>query len=285
MKWNEAAWARQGATPAPVKRRRPWLLLVAALAGVAVAVIFMLATPPRASESETASAKQKSSAGVRVKNKSRNKSDAQAKNPATNKAAASLPRPKVSRERIEKRENIPAPPPVEELNAALTNATKKTVKVPFRNRSEQLIALALPSSPGAPVPPLPPVTDESLAKHLEKDLNHVIKAEEGDSEELLEKKVTVLSAKDEFRELREREGWSFTEYIQALRDKANEDSAFLAEAHKLCDELYHDKTISDVEYVKYRDEVNEKLRERGLPEIGNEEEKPADSNGKQTGEK
>ncbi len=272
MAWSKPEWnAPMGDQPtrSPISKKRNSRLVImrAGLVFVLGALAaWLMITAPQEVESVPEPPKA-------VKTKSALKPAAKAKPvPTSAKVSSSLPRPKVSGDRIEGRENIPTPPPIEELNAALTNMVKKKVKVPFRNRSEQLIALALPSSPGAPVPPLPPVTEESLAGHLEKDLGHVIEAEEGDSEEILERKETVLAAKDEFRALREREGWSFTEYVQALRDQANEDSAFLASAHRLCDEVYHDKAVSDGEYIKFRDEVNGKLRERGLPEIGKEEE-------------
>jgi DNA repair protein RadA/Sms len=84
---------------------------------------------------------------------------------------------------------------------------------------------------------------------------------------ILEKKLVVAEAKEEFRELREKEGFTITEYLNALRDQANQDADFLAEAHKMSNELYHDQTVSDEDYIKYRNQINEKLRERGLPEI------------------
>lgn len=185
----------------------------------------------------------------------------------------SLPVPKISKERIEQREAIPAPQPLEEMQAALTNKPPKK-KVAFSNGAEQLIAMATPSQPGAYVPPLPDITNESVARDVEKALKNTIKAEEGDDIALLEKKVVVAEAKEEFRELRDKEGWGFAEYVNALRDQANADAEFLAEAHKVVEEIYHDKTIPDEDYVKYRDQVNEKLRERGLPEIDTEEEQP-----------
>lgn len=181
-----------------------------------------------------------------------------------------LPMPELSGVRIERREDIPAPQPLEEMNAAATNQVAQK-KIPFKNGMEQLIALAMPTEPGSPVPPLPPITDESVAAHVESGLGNIIKAEEGDSPELLEKKIAVASAKDEFRNLRDTEGWGFVEYINALRDKANLDSQFLSEAHRICDELYHDSNVSDDAYISYRDQINEKLRERGLPEIETEE--------------
>lgn len=184
-----------------------------------------------------------------------------------------LPLPKPSGRRIETREAVAEPQPLEEMANALTNGTKAAKKknyVPFKNGAEQLIALATPSSPGEPVPPLPMITDEGLAKDVEAAMDHVISAHEQDTEQTLEKKIVVSDAKEEFRELREKEGWTFSQYLNALRDKANLDYEFLSEAHRLCKELYHDATVPDEDYIKYRDQVNEKLRERGLPEIDGE---------------
>ena len=174
--------------------------------------------------------------------------------------------PKPSGEYIEKRDEVAAPQPLEELQAAMTN-TPPTRKVAFRNGAEQLIALATPSEPGGRVPPLPQITDEGVARELKEAMGHVIQAEEGDTEAVLEKKLVVAGAKEQFRELRDRDGYTFTEYLNALRDQANLDADFLAEAHRMSEEIYHDAAVSDEDYVKYRDQINEKLRERGLPEI------------------
>ena len=194
-------------------------------------------------------------------------------NPAPPKVEADhepLPMPKLSGQRIETREAIPAPQSLEELKEEAEKQAKKK-RYPFTNGVEQLIALATPPFPGATVPPLPPITDESVAESLKEAMSHVIVAEEGDSESVLDKKIVVASAKMEFEELREKEGYGFTEYVNALRDKANADAAFMAEANKVADELYHDAGISDEDYVHYREEINQKLRERGLPEIEKEE--------------
>lgn len=193
-------------------------------------------------------------------------------NPAPPKVEADhepLPMPKLSGQRIETREAIPAPQSLEEMTEEAKKQAKK--KYPFTNGVEQLIALATPPFPGAKVPPLPPITDEAVAKSLKEAMEHTIVAEEGDSEAVLDKKIVVASAKMEFEELREKEGYGFTEYVNALRDKANADAAFMAEVHKVADELYHDAGISDEDYVHYREELNQKLRERGLPEIEKEE--------------
>lgn len=177
-------------------------------------------------------------------------------------------KPKNSGRQIEKRTRIPAPQPLEELQEALTNKLSKgRQKTIFSNGAEQLIALATPSRPGETVPPLPMITDEGLAKDLEKAMKHIIQAEADDSEEVLEKKVLVSQAKEEFLELRDKEGYTFAEYLNALRDKANQDADILAEAHKISSELYHDPNVSDEDYIKYRNQINEQLKDRGLPEI------------------
>lgn len=178
----------------------------------------------------------------------------------------SLALPKPSGRYIEKRDEVAAPQSLEELQAAVTNAPAEK-KAAFKNGAEQLIALATPSEPGGRVPPLPPITNESVARELKEAMEHVIEAEDDDSEATLEKKVVVATAKNEFRELRDSEGYTFAEYLNALRDQANLNADFLAEAHKMSEELYHDESVSDEDYIKYRDQINEKLRERGLPVI------------------
>ena len=172
--------------------------------------------------------------------------------------------PKPSGKRIEQRDAVPAPLPLEELEAKLKEPPPKAT---FTNGAEQLIALATPASPGARVPPLPDLTDDGVATELEAAMNLPVVAEEGDSEEIINKKLVVLNAKDEFSELNASEGMTFVEYLNAVRDKSNEDADFLKEALKLNDELYHDAEISDEDYQKYQAQINEKLRERGLPEI------------------
>ena len=178
--------------------------------------------------------------------------------------AAALKVPKASGQRIEQREAVPVPVPLEELEAKMKEAKPRAT---FTNGAEQLIAMATPVAPGARVPPLPDLSDEGVAGDVEAALRLPVVAEEGDSEEVLGKKLVVLDAKDEFAELNASEGMTFVEYLNAVRDKSNADADFLKEAHKLNDELYHDAGLSDEEYEKYREEINEKLRERGLPEV------------------
>ena len=179
--------------------------------------------------------------------------------------------------RIEKRDTLPQPESLGDLEAAVTNRSRRP-KAAFANATEQLLALAMPSSPGAAVPPLPDLSHSNIDKAAERELRHVISAEEGDSEALLKAKADVVAAKEDFRQLREAEGLTFSEYVNALRNQANLDAEFLADAQRVTDELYHDQGVSDDDYIKYRDQVNEKLRERGLPEIGVENEDKENEN-------
>jgi hypothetical protein len=240
----------------------PKMAVFVAVAAIAVAVIVVIFMP----EKKDVSVKAKTPSGVKSEPVKQKPKPKPAVKPAPPKSTG-LTMPKPSGKRIEKREAIPAPPPLEELQAAMTNAAPKKKKVAFKNGVEQLIALATPSTPGASVPPLPHITDEGLAQDLEGAMQNVIKADEDDSEATLEKKLIVAEAKEEFRELREKEGFTITEYLNALRDQANQDADFLAEAHKMSNELYHDQTVSNEDYIKYRNQINEKLRERALPEI------------------
>ncbi len=175
--------------------------------------------------------------------------------------------------------NRPASQPVEETPAETNDAdmaeavdpavTNKPKRV-FKTAAEELLALATPSVPGGLVPPLPHITDEGLAKDLEKAMSNVIKAEEGDTEKTLSMKLAVSEQKEEFRKLRKESGWTFTEYVNALRDKFNDDAAYLSEAHKLNDELFKDETLSDDEYKKNKKIIDDELKKRGLPSLDGE---------------
>lgn len=237
------------------------VLLVSLLAALLAAVAYFFLASGGAAEKEP---KAEPAAKAAAASPKAPRPPAQTADPV-DRRTLNIPEP--SGRHIERREAIPEPPPLEELKAAMTNEPPRRPRPVFTNGVEQLIALATPSTPGGRVPPLPMITDEGLAKELKKAMGHVIKAEEGDSETTLEKKIFVAQAKEEFLELREKEGYSISEYVNALRDQANSDADFLAEAHKISNELYHDETVSDEDYVKYRDQINEKLAERGLPAI------------------
>ena len=150
---------------------------------------------------------------------------------------------------------------------AETNAVSEAKEKPlFRHGAEQLLAMATPSEAGGYVPPLPEITDESVAEDLAKAMKDVIGPSSNDTIRTLEIKKNVAEQKEEFRELRA-EGMTFVQYVNALRDKFNDDAAFLAETRKLDETLFNDAQVSDKEYKAYRAELNKQLKERGLPEL------------------
>lgn len=157
--------------------------------------------------------------------------------------------------------NVPRPKALEEL----TPPPKQ--KPAFKRGAEQLLAMVTPSSPGAEVPPLPGLTDEGIAQDLKKAMQENIIVETNDSDKVVTMKEKVADLKEEFRSLSEQEGWTFTEYLNALREQHNGDAKFLRDAHAEIDALWGDRTVSDEDYLKRLKELNAELKERGLPEL------------------
>ncbi len=152
------------------------------------------------------------------------------------------------------------------VDPAVTNKPKRI----FKTGAEELLVLATPSTPGGMVPPLPNITDEGVAKDLAKAMSNVIKADKDDTEKTLSLKLNVAEQKEEFRSLQKEEGWTFTEYVNALRDKFNDDAAYLSEARKLNEELYKDQSLSDADYEANKKQLDEELKKRGLPSLDEE---------------
>ena len=252
--------------------RRP-LILRGAFAGIVVvmifcgAVLYFLSPNAKTEPPEKVSPRIKTSRNIQPRASTYTHNEPKAGKPASSEAV-------VGASSTRKRELIPPPQPIDEMVAAITNKLVKKVPV-FQNGAEQLIAMAIPSTPGATIPPLPDITDEWIGPSVEKAMLHTITGEEGDSVETLEKKVVVVEAKEEFAQLHEKEGWSFVQYVKALHNQATDDADMLSEAHRLASDLYNDASLSDEDYIKLRDQINEELRQRGLPEINkgeNEEE-------------
>lgn len=172
--------------------------------------------------------------------------------------------PKVTVERKEPvrkiRSEIAPPAPLADIQV------KVILRQLFKTETEQLLAMAIPSSPGAGVPPIPFPDGVDFSKDMKKAFSSIIKAEESDDENSLEIKLAVAEHKEELAEF-EKEGWSLQEYANAIRDKYNEDNAFLAECHEVLEKTYSDETVSDEAYLAFKKQVNEKLKERGLPEL------------------
>ena len=157
------------------------------------------------------------------------------------------------------RADIPEPKPLEELTPP--------PKPAFSTSAEQLLAMATPPDPSQPVPPLPNLDGEDNKEELEKALNNVIAPTTNDTIGSLQMKMNVVEQKEEFRKLRAEAGWTFKEYLTALRDKHNEDAQYIAEAHRVNEENYSNPEMTDEEYLRQRKLINAALRERGLPEL------------------
>lgn len=136
----------------------------------------------------------------------------------------------------------------------------------FKTGAEQLLAMVIPASPGAPVPPLPALTEAGLSNDLARALDAEIVIGTNDTEETAALKEGVAALKQQYRELRNAEGWNFTEYLEAMRAQGEEDAAILGAAHRELNELWNDRNLSDDEYLLHLNEINAMLRERGLPE-------------------
>lgn len=142
----------------------------------------------------------------------------------------------------------------------------------YTNGVEQLLNMALPAAPGAPVPPLPIISDEAMANELARAMQNRIEVEEEDDDKAIERKMQIVQGKLEIAEVTDSGEMTVSEYVNALRDQANDNADFLGEAHKVHDEVYNDDEVTDDEYESVREKINEKLRERGLPEIEEREE-------------
>ena len=157
------------------------------------------------------------------------------------------------------RADIPEPKPLEELTPP--------PKPVFSTSTEQLLAMVTPPDPSQPVPPLPNLDGEDDKEALEKALNNVITPTTNETIGSLQLKMNVVEQKEEFRKLRDEEGWTFKEYLTALREKHNDDAQYISDAHRVNEENYNNPEMSDEEYLKQRKIINDGLRERGLPEL------------------
>ena len=166
-------------------------------------------------------------------------------------------------------------PKAEDVGA--TNSTgeseseKKKPQPVFKNGVEQLLDMVTPSAPGVRVPPLPIITDDGLKDELKRALENIPKATEDDTEDTIQRKLNVEDLKDEFKQLNAESGMTIAEYVNALRDKRNDDADFMAEASKIDEEVYRDEEVSDEDYKATRQQINDALKNKGLPELESRE--------------
>ena len=155
---------------------------------------------------------------------------------------------------------------MEQVEPEAPESVSQTSRI-ARTAAEELLMLATPSRPGAIVPPLPDLSSANLDASAERSFSHVIVAEAGDDEARLDRKLVLAGQKEEFRTLRDKEGWRFREYVEALRKKAVDDAAYLQEAYKTMNELRNDETVTEEELKQAKEKIDETLVERGLPRL------------------
>ena len=155
---------------------------------------------------------------------------------------------------------------MEQVEPEAPESVSQTSRI-ARTAAEELLMLATPSRPGAIVPPLPDLSSANLDASAERSFSHVIVAEAGDDEARLDRKLVLAEQKEEFRTLRDKEGWRFREYVEALRKKAVDDAAYMQEAHKTMNELRNDETVTEEELKQAKEKIDETLVERGLPRL------------------
>lgn len=165
------------------------------------------------------------------------------------------------------REKVDPPVLLSEMQAEMKTEKTKTVKHMFGTATESLISMAIPSEPGSTNPPVPILPDADYSEDMKKAFAAAITADEDDTEETIGRKVAVLDCKTELEQLAKTEGWTLQDYIKALQKKYEEDNRFLCECYATIEQAYTDETVSDESYLSMKDQVNAKLKERGLPEV------------------
>lgn len=136
----------------------------------------------------------------------------------------------------------------------------------FKNMMDQLLAMAVPKNPGEPMPPLPIADGQRFPKEMEEKLFEQLVAEDGDSDDVLERKELVQSLRNEYFELKKK-GWTFVDYLKALQAKVALDAEVLHESLKINATAFGDASLSDEKYNETLNEINKVLTDRGIPPI------------------
>ena len=149
-------------------------------------------------------------------------------------------------------------------------------RMKFKTAEEQLLSMVTPDEPGGEVPPVPITGEEEDTVATAKGVANVLRPEKDDDEHMLQRKIDISEMKLEYGELK-KQGWTFAQYVKALAAKRNEEAADMGEARRVMEELYRDSTISDAEYAAAKKQINDSLREKGLPAVEAEAEKDGES--------
>lgn len=156
--------------------------------------------------------------------------------------------------------------------SSLDDRVKSQRNRPLKSHMEQLISMAVPSTPGGMVPPLPIMSGEAANEEenvkaeiadIQRGFANELKADDSDSDAMLERKEVVSIGKDEFKQLM-KEGYTLRQYVEALRERYNDDAEFLNEAKKIMDETLDDATVSDEDCQAMKAKIDKLLSERGM---------------------
>ena len=165
-----------------------------------------------------------------------------------------------------------------EVSAATndSDSVEKRLDRPLKSHMEQLISMAIPSAPGNIVPPLPVLSEEEADKEenataeiadIAKGFENELKIEEKDTDADIERKELVAAGKEEFRQYI-KDGYTLRKYVEALRQKNNDDAEFLGEAQKIMGDTLENPSISDEECQAMKAKIDELLERRGLQPLG-----------------
>ena len=169
-----------------------------------------------------------------------------------------------------------SPDAVADTNAE--DSVEKRLNRPLKSHREQLISMAIPSAPGVIVPPLPVLSDEEADKEenvraeladIAKGFENELKIEEKDTDSDIERKELVAAGKEEFGQYI-KDGYTLRKYVEALREKYNDDAEFLSEAQKIMGNTLEDPSVSDEECQAMKAKIDELLSRRGMQPLGSD---------------
>ena len=155
----------------------------------------------------------------------------------------------------------------------------KRKRSPIRGGAEQLIMMTSVDQPGDPIPPVPVPDsleeDDAIQKAADAMLAKEGKVEEGDTETSIEIKEKLEVLKAEYAEAKAK-GISFAQFLRSRQAKAEGDHETFKMAVKLDQENYNDKSLTDAEYMKGRDKINNFLNMQGIKPVPKIEEQAAE---------
>ena len=166
--------------------------------------------------------------------------------------------------------------PREETKPVTTNAEvlaqfEKFKHEPVRGLAEQLLVMVSPLKKGDFMPPAPiGEFSEELEREAEAMLERVGQVEEWDDENSIGIKERLEALKDEWYAAKQK-GMSFRSFILSRRDAAEHDAKVLDEARRFDEENFNDASISDSDYLKMRQKVNNLLKVSGFDELPSRE--------------